>query len=200
MKRTAFLSAMAVMMLATPAMAEPMTFNFDKKHTQVMFSVSHMGFSKSHGKFLDFDGQFTFDPANPKAGGTAEVTINTASLDMGDDAWNKHMVSADFFNSEKFPTMVFKSTGVKDIDKDDADLHGDLTLLGVTKPVKLDVELNKCENSPMTGALVCGFSAEGKIKRSDWGMSYGLPGVGDEVKIRIEVEASPVVAAAAAAQ
>lgn len=195
MKYLAYLPVMALMALTAPAMAAPQNFTLDKKHTQIIFKVSHMGYSSSSGKFLDFDGGFTFDPENPKAGGSANVTINTASLDMGDEAWNKHMTSADFFNVEQFPTMTFKSTKISDIDKDDADMEGDLTLLGVTKPVKLDVELNKCDTSPMTGALVCGFSAEGKIKRSDWGMNYGLPGVGDEVKIRIEVEGSPVAAA-----
>lgn len=191
MKSFALIAGALLVLAAAPAMAAPQTFEFDKTHTQILFEVSHMGYSFSNGRFLDFDGHFTFDPANPKAGGTAEVTINTASIDMGNEAWDNHLKNEDFFDVTKFPTMTFKSTKVDVEDKDEADLFGDLTILGVTKPVKLEVELNKCENSPMTGALVCGFSAEGKIKRSEWGMNYGLPGIGDEVKIRIQVEASP---------
>lgn len=191
MLRTAFASAFALMVLAAPAMAQEQTFAFDKKHTQVLFEVSHLGFSTSTGKFLDFDGHFTFDPEKPENGGNVEVTINTASIDMGDEAWDNHLKNEDFFNVTEFPTMIFKSTRVEvDSDKDEADLYGDLTLLGVTKPVKLEVDLNKCGDHPMSGALTCGFSAEGELKRSDWGMTYGLPGVGDAVKLRITVEAS----------
>ncbi|HEX2753257.1 MAG TPA: YceI family protein, partial [Alphaproteobacteria bacterium] len=115
-------------------------------------------------------------------------TIDTNSLTMDDDAWEKHLKNEDFFNVEKFPAMTFKSTKVEKTGDNTGRVTGDLTLLGVTKPVTLDVIFNKGGIHPYSKKYVAGFSATGKLNRSEFGMTYGLPGVGDEVNISIEVE------------
>ena len=98
------------------------------------------------------------------------------------------MKNEDFFNVEKFPEMTFKSTGVTVTGENTGDVTGDLTLLGVTKPVTLHVTFNKAGKHPMGDKYAAGFSATGTLRRSDFGMDYGLPMVSDEVELRIEVE------------
>lgn len=171
----------------TPAATSVEHYTFDKAHTQILFFVNHLGFSNSQGEFLDYDGYFNFDRENP-ANSIVDVTIQTASIDMDDEAWDNHLKNADFFNVEKFPTMTFKSTAIKVTGKDTADITGDLTLLGVTKPVTLKVIHNKSDKHAFSGKFVAGFSATATLKRSDFGMNYGLPAVGDDVNIMIEVE------------
>ena len=171
----------------TAAAADAPKFTFDKAHTQIFFSVSHLGFSYSTGKFTGFDGSFTFDEAKPESS-KVDVSIDTHSLTMDDAAWEKHLKSEDFFNVEKFPAMTFKSTRIEKTSDNAGRLTGDLTLLGVTKPVILEVIFNKSGIHPYSKKYVAGFSATGKLNRSDFGMVYGLPGVGDEVNISIEVE------------
>ena len=181
------LGFVSVMALAQPAAAEIERYTLEKPHTQILFFADHLGFSHSLGKFTDYSGSFTFNREDPAAS-SVEVSIPTASLEMNDEAWNTHMKSADFFNVEKFPTMTFKSTAIKVTGEDTADMTGDLTLLGVTKPVMLHVKHNSSAKHAFSGKYVSGFSATGSLKRSDFGMGYGLPAVGDEVEIRIEVE------------
>ncbi|MGB4108118.1 MAG: YceI family protein [Alphaproteobacteria bacterium] len=171
---------------AGPASAEK--FILDKPHTQIIFKVNHMGFSHSFGKFTDYAGEINYDETDP-AKSNADVTIQTSSLDLDDDKWNEHMKSKDFFDVEKFPTMTFKSTGIEKTGDKTANITGDLTLLGVTKPVTLAVQQNNMGKHPMKSISATGFSATGKIKRSDFGMSGGIPMVSDEVDLIIEVEA-----------
>lgn len=185
-----FLVALSVAFMAGfsgSAKAQIETYQFDKAHTQIFFAVNHLGFSNSHGKFLDYDGSFTMDRSAPENSSVA-VTIQTASIDMDDEKWDEHLKGADFFNVETFPEMTFKSTGISITGENTADITGDLTLLGVTKPVVLHVTHNKSAKHPFGDKYMSGFSAEATIKRSDFGMNYGLPMVGDDVKIMIEVE------------
>ncbi|MDP7143284.1 MAG: YceI family protein [Alphaproteobacteria bacterium] len=171
----------------TPAKAEAAKYNFDKAHTQILFFVNHLGFSNSQGEFHDYDGHFTFDPENPAAS-SVDVAIKTASIDMDDAAWDKHLKNEDFFHVEKFPNMTFKSTAIEVTGENTAKITGDLTLLGVTHPVTLDVTHNKSGTHPYSGKFVSGFSATTTIKRSAFGMKYGLPAVSDDVEVRLEVE------------
>lgn len=189
MRRLFVLALVFFTFVSGSALAEPLTYGFDKKHTQILFFVNHMGFSNSNGKFLGFDGSFTFDEARPQDG-HVEVTIDTNSLNMDDGKWEEHLKSKDFFNVETYPSMTFKSTKVEMTGEKTAMLTGDLTLLGQTKPVTLDVTLNRCGAHPMSSAPTCGFSARGTIKRSEWGMTSYVPMVSGEVELRIEVEAS----------
>lgn len=173
--------------LPAAANAEMRKYTFDPSHTQVIFFVNHMGFSMQEGEFHKVDGSLMLDEAQPEKA-ELNVTIDTNSLDMDEAKWDEHMKSADFFNVAKFPTMTFKSTSVKKTGDQTADVTGDLTLLGVTKPVTLAVKHNKSGKHPMNGKDVAGFSATGKLKRSDFGMTNGVPMVGDDVDIRIEIE------------
>lgn len=200
MLRTLLASAFALAFTITGASAASQTYTLDNPHTQIFFTVSHMGMSHSTGSFTDYTGSFTFDPENPAAGGSTEVTIQTDSLNMGHDVWEDHMKAEDMLNVAKFPTMTFKSTKVDNVDATHAKLTGDLTLLGVTKPVTLDVTLNKCAPHPMSKKDACGFDAVGMIKRSDFGMTKGIPMVGDEVQLRITVEGAVEADAASAGQ
>tara|TARA_B100001989_G_scaffold246381_2_gene217215 strand:+ start:779 stop:1402 length:624 start_codon:yes stop_codon:yes gene_type:complete len=188
------LTIMAILCGATasPAFAEdtktgPEHYEFDTVHTQIIFFVDHVGFSKSEGEFTDFGGHYILDRKNPE-NSSVEVTIDTASIDMDDEKWDAHMKNEDFFNVEKFPEMTFKSTGVNVTGDNTAEITGDLTLLGVTKPVTLNVTHNKSDKHPFSGKFVSGFSATANLKRSEFGMNYGLPAIGDDVEIRIEVE------------
>jgi polyisoprenoid-binding protein YceI len=174
--------------LSSKANAAPENYIFDKTHTQILFFADHLGFSMSQGEFHDYDGEIIFDEESPEKS-YVRVNIKTASIDMDDDRWNEHMKSADFFYVTEFPEMSFESNEIKITGENEAEITGDLTLLGITNPVKLYVRHNKTGEHPMTGNYISGFSARGKIKRSDFGMTYGLPGVGDQVNLRLEVEA-----------
>lgn len=188
MKKTGFLAALAVVVAwGAPAGAESASYTFDTAHTQVMFAVDHLGFSKSHGRFRTFGGGFSFDEEAVEAS-SIDVTIDTASVDMGDKAWEDHLKNADFFNVAQHPKMKFKSTAVEKTGENAGRVTGDLTLLGVTKPVTLDVTFNKAGIHPYSKKYIAGFSATGKLNRSDWGMGYGLPAVGDEITLNIQVE------------
>lgn len=160
-------------------------------HTQILFFCDHLGFSKSQGEFLTFSGHFKFDPKNPHAS-SAEVTIDAGSIDMDNDKWNDHMLNEDFFHVEKFPTIEFKSTKVEVKTERLAYVHGDLTILGQTHPVILDVKYNKSGVHPFSGNYVSGFSATTTVKRSLYGMTYGLPALGDDIEIRLEIEGERV--------
>lgn len=177
----------AALFATSPAQAAAEKYIFDPAHTQVMFSISHLGFSFSHGKFTKFTGGFEFDPENV-ANSKADVSIDTNSINMDSIEWENHLKGADFFNVEKFPAMTFKSASVEKTGENTGKLNGDLTLLGVTKPVTLDVTYNKSGIHPYSKNMIAGFSATGTIKRSDFGMNYGLPGVGDDVALDIQVE------------
>jgi polyisoprenoid-binding protein YceI len=178
---------MALLLFSLPAQAEVEKYTLDKPHTQIIFLASHLGFSHSIGKFTDYSGTFTFDRGNP-ANSYVEVTVNTDSLDLDDAKWNEHMKGPDFLDVAKFPQMIFKSTHIKVLSDSTADITGDLTLRGVTLPVLLHTTYNKSERHPFSGKYISGFSARGIIKRSDFGMTYGLPVLGDDVDIMLEVE------------
>ena len=180
-------AALAIMAFPGQAKAQIETYIFDKAHTQILFFVDHLGFSMSQGEFLDYDGQFVLNRDAPDQS-AVEVTIQTASIDMDNEKWDAHMKNEDFFDVGQFPTMTFKSTGIEMTGEEQATLTGDLTILGVTKPVTLDVKHNKSGVHPFNKKFVAGFSATGTVKRSEFGMTYGVPGVGDDVELRIEVE------------
>lgn len=170
------------------AMAEVEHYKFDTVHSQVIFFVEHMGFAKSEGEFLDFDGDLYIDRDN-LANSSVNVVVKTASVDMDDTKWDDHLKNADFFNVTEFPVMTFKSKEVVLTGENSADIHGDLTILGITKPLVLHTVHNKTGENPYSKKKQVGFSATGVVKRSEYGMDYGIPNVGDEAELRIEVEA-----------
>jgi polyisoprenoid-binding protein YceI len=175
------------LIVAPPAAAGADRYVFDKTHTQILFFVDHLGFSRSQGEFHDYDGGFVFDPDNWSRS-SVQVAIRTASIDMDDYAWDKHLRSKDFFNVSEYPSMTFRGTRLEQTGERTGQLHGELTLLGVTRPVTLQVTFNKAGVHPLSKKYVAGFSAVAVIHRSDFGMSYALPMVGDKVDLRLEVE------------
>jgi polyisoprenoid-binding protein YceI len=178
---------LCLMSVSASARAEIEAYEFELPHTRVLFSVGHLGFSNSHGMFRDIEGGFEFNRSEPEKS-KIDVTIKTASVDMGDAPWDKAVKGADYLNAEKFPVMSFVSRKIAITGDKTGRITGDLTLLGVTKPVTLDVTFNKADKHPFSGKYVAGFSADGSINRSDFGMTSSIPFVSDKVDIRIEVE------------
>ena len=188
---TRMATAAAVLALsASPALAAD-EFAFDHSHTHVLFFVDHLGFSTTQGEFLEFDGTLMLDTEAPE-NSSVTVSIATDSIDTGYADRDEHLRSGDFFNVEEYPEMTFASTGVTVTGENSAEVAGDLTILGVTQPVTLDVTLNGLGAHPFNGSTVAGFSATTTIGRSDFGMDFGVPAIGDEIEIRIETEASPL--------
>lgn len=163
------------------------TYTIDATHTWPMFEVNHLGFSTQRGRFNKTSGKITLDREAKK--GAIEAVVDVNSLDMGFDKWDAHMKSEDFFNAEKFPTMEFKSDMLKFDGIKLTGAEGTLTLLGVTKPVKLSIAQFKCGEHPMNKKPMCGAEVVTTIKRSEFGMTKYVPAVGDEVKISFPVEA-----------
>ncbi len=162
-------------------------FSIDPRHTYTSFEVNHMGLSTQRGRFNTAKGRITLDRAEKK--GSMEIEIDAKTVNTGLEELQKHLRSEDFFNVEKFPTITFKSDKMEfEGDKPKA-VYGELTLLGVTKPVTLSVSSFDCRVHPMNKKYVCGADAAATIKRSDFGMSYALPAVSDDVRLVISVEA-----------
>ncbi len=163
------------------------TYTLDKVHTQIFFSVSHLGFSNPVGRFLRFDGGFKFNRKDMSRS-NVQVTIYADSVEMGDEKWNKALRGKDYFNVKEHPTIAFESTKVEPVGESSATIYGNLTLLGVTRPVAVNMRFNKAGAHPLTGDYVAGFSGLATIKRSDFGMTSALRLIGDQVDIRLEVE------------
>ena len=180
--------ACALWLAAAAADAAPARYGFDPAHSQVMFFTNHLGFSRPMGRFMQVDGWLEFDPDAP-ARTRCEVTIPVASLWLGDAAWEKKVRSDAFLDAATHPTMRFTCGRVEPLGAGRARLEGKLTLRGVTRPVSLDVRINRVGRHSYSLAYVAGFSATGTLKRSAFGMTRMLPAVGDEVEIRLEIEA-----------
>lgn len=162
------------------------TYELDPAHTYPNFTISHLGFSTMHGHFAKTSGMLELDMA--KKTGSVDVTIDAASVYTGFAKRDEHLRSPDFFNVAEFPTITFKSTKVKFTSDKTAEVEGNLTILGKSKPVTLMVTSIVCGAHPMNKKEMCGFDANTKFKRSEFGVNYGLPAVGDEVTINLEVE------------
>jgi polyisoprenoid-binding protein YceI len=176
---------------ALPASAESVKLKLDRSHIYVGFQVAHLGYSTVHGRFNDAAGEIVFDKDKPEASSVA-VTIQAKSIDTNFEARDKHLRTADFFDVEKFPTLTFKSTRIEKTGDNTAKITGDLTMLGVTKPVTLDVKFVRMAehpSPPYKKALTAGFSARGKVKRSEFGMTKFVPFLGDDIDVVLDVEA-----------
>jgi len=174
--------------LSTGAFAAADTYKIDATHTYPSFEADHFGgLSVWRGKFNKTEGSVTYDKA-AKAG-NVDLTIDTNSIDFGNDKLNEHAKGGEMFDTAKFPTATYKG---KLVFKGDAPatVDGQLTLHGVTKPVTLTINKFKCMVNPMTKKEVCGADASGTFKRSDFGVSYGESyGFNMDVKLAIQVEA-----------
>ena len=164
----------------------------DPAHTSVQFVARHMMLSKVRGEFQDFTVSLDLDEDHPEKA-SVEAHIKTASVNTRDAQRDGHLRSPDFFKSDEFPEMVFKSTRVELTGKETAKIHGDLTIRDVTKPVVLDATYLGSSKSPW-GTTNAGFEASTKINREDWGLTWNVALetggwlVGKDITINIEAE------------
>ncbi len=195
-RRTPIIVLGALSMLAgavlhsVPARAAPERYQIDPNHMAIAFLVSHVGFAKTLGQFTRAEGSFVFDPEKPVVSDIA-VTIDSASIDTHHEKRDQHLRAQDFLWVEQHPQITFRGTLAEQTGPRTAKVTGDLTLRGVTKPVTLDVVWNKSDQYPFGDMhYAIGISARGKVKRSDFGMTYAMEGgmVGDEVEIILEFE------------
>lgn len=173
------------------ALAETARYDVDRDHSAIEFRVAHMVVSKTQGRFMDYQGFIEMDP-DALTVKTIEATIKTASVNTNHEKRDAHLRGPDFFNADKFPTMTYRLTSSRKVGEGYRAV-GELTLLGVTKEITLVGTFNGVAKDPW-GNIRAGFTAEGKLNRKDFGMTWskqldngGLV-VGDEVFIKLDVE------------
>jgi len=178
------------LLLVLTTFAYAADFNIDPYHSSVSFRIKHI-IGKVTGHFDKFSGTFSYDAGKPQIW-TAAASIDVNSINTGIEKRDNHLRSPDFFDVQKFPTLIFKSTSLTDVQGDKAKLYGDLTMHGVTKPVVLDLEVAGAVKDPMGPGTRAGATAIGHVNRLDYGIgpsSGPLSGaVGTDVEITIEVE------------
>ena len=168
------------------------TWALDPTHTAIEFEAKHLMIAKVKGRFAEFEGALTI--ADDPKQSSVSVTIKSASIDTRTEQRDDHLRSPDFLEVDKYPELTFVSTGVEHHDGDDWLIHGDLTIHGVTRPVTLKTEFEGQTGDPWGGQRAA-FSAETKIDREDWGLTWnqaleaGGWLVGKEIKLKLEVEA-----------
>ncbi|MBH1992574.1 MAG: YceI family protein [Sphingomonadaceae bacterium] len=186
----------ATMLIAQGPMAAPGSkdvakvtggsYTVDPGHTQVVFAYDHMGFSNNMGVISESTGTLNLDKANPAAS-KVSIEVPVANLKTGIAKLDEHLAKAEFFDTAKFPKATFVSTSVKPDGPTGADITGNLTIKGITKPVTLDAEFYGAGKAPAMagGKENVGFVATATVKRSDFGMGYGVPMVGDAIELKI---------------
>jgi len=185
MRKVLALSSLVGVLLTSVAFSD--SYTIDPGHTYPNFRINHLGFSTMYGRFGTTAGKLEYDPAAQR--GSVAITIDAASVNTGHQERDNALRSPDFLNVVEFPEITFKSTSV-DFDADKpTSITGDLTLMGVTKPVTLTVTGANCGEHPLNKKHACGFDAIGAIKRSDFGINYAIPTVGDHMDLMLEVEA-----------
>lgn len=196
MSRLSTALSICLLPLSLSVLAAPAIYVIDPLHSFPNFTINHLGMTTIHGRFDRMTGTITLDQAAKT--GSLEAKIASASVNSGDAkradgarSRDEHLRSADFFNSAEFPDVVFKSTKFNFKGDDVESVDGTLTMLGVTKPVKLAVTSFKCAPHPFNKKPMCGADVQTSIKRTDWGMKFGVPGVSDEVKMTFSIEAYP---------
>jgi polyisoprenoid-binding protein YceI len=196
-KRLPVALAIALLSFATAASAAPLSFDIDKPHSQVGFSIRHF-FSKVPGQFKEFSGTIVMDEKDPVAS-SVEVAIQAASIFTDNERRDGHLRSPDFFAVDSFPTLTFKSTKVAPAGKDKYKVTGDLTMRGVTKPVVLDVEFLGMGQVGIGGQAMgtkAGFEATTTLNRRDYGINWnktldqGGVMLGEDVAISLHIEAN----------
>ena len=183
-----FLTFLFLLPASFSLQAAPETWTLDPQHTYILWKIEHLGFSTQAGKFY-VNGTVTLDQQKPQ-NSKVNATIKIADIVTGIPELDKHLQGQLFFDDAKFPTATFVSDKVNVISKTSAKVHGILTLHGVSKPLVLDVTMNKVGKNPISDKLTTGFTATTSLKRSDFGMTTLLPDVGDLVKIEIGAEAN----------
>ena len=188
MRALRYLALAGLLATAGTAVAAPVTYKLDPTHTMVLFSWNHFGFSNPTANLGSVDGTLVYDEKDPSKS-TVEATLPLTGLDTFVPKLDEHLKSKDFLDAAQYPNITFKSTKVAAAGKGKLKVTGDLTVHGVTKPVTLDVTVNKVGDHPMMKVPSAGFDAVAAIKRSDFGVGAYVPNVSDEIKIRITTEA-----------
>lgn len=186
MKTTAL--AFVAGLAATATFAEPIAYELDPSHSQIVFSYDHFGFSTTYGMFSGFEGKIGFDKADP-ANSTVAVSFPVRTMLTGWEARFQHFMADDFFAAADDEMVTFASTAIEVTGDETALITGDLTLNGVTQPVVLDAVLNGMGNNPMANKEWVGFNATTTLKRSDFNLGAFAPMVSDEVDVVISIEA-----------
>ncbi len=179
------LLALVSLSAATAAFAAPQTFKIDPAHSSVGFNIRHF-FTKVPGTFAKFDGTIVYDAENTAAS-TAEAVIQVASVNTNDQKRDGHLQNQDFFLVEKFPTMTFKSKSWTKTGDDTFDIVGDLTIKDVTEEVTLKAKLLGV-GPGARGNTLSGWEATTTLDRTKFGIDYGIPAVGKEVDVMINIE------------
>lgn len=175
-----------VLGLVCPALAAE-TYQLEKTHVDLLFSINHAGFTEKHGSFRELDATLRYDGEHPE-NSQVDVTVKMGSVDTGFPARDTDLKSDKFFDAAKYPEMHFVSTKVTREPDQTLRIDGELTLHGVTKPLTLHAKLNKAAPNPFDKRPTVGFSATGSLKRSDFGISTYLPMIGDGVTLTIDAE------------
>lgn len=186
MKALRLATLIAASLLSANALAASETYIIDSNHSMPRFEYSHFGYSVQLSRFDKTTGKITLDRAAKT--GSVDVTIDATSVNTGYPLFNKHIQGEDFFDTEKYPTITFKSTNLKFDGDKVASVDGNLTVKGVTKPVTLTVLSFQCMPHPMLKKEACGATATTKIKRSEFNAGKYAPNVSDEVTLTIPVE------------
>lgn len=187
MLSTAAFAADAPAMSNDIAKAPAGKYELEKSHASITFKVMHMGLASYTMRFNEFNADLTLNPKNIEQS-KLSVTILPASLDSHNQQLTQHTSGKDFFNIETYPSISFTSTKIEKTSTNKGKIHGDLTMLGVTKPVVLDATFNNGGQHPFFKQYALGFSATTAITRSEFGMDYGIPTIGDTVQVTIETE------------
>jgi polyisoprenoid-binding protein YceI len=179
-------AALAASSLALPLFAAD-SYPVDPNHTFASYEVTHLGYSTQRGRFDKTSGTIVLD--RDARTGSVDITIDAASINIGNKKLEEHLRSEDFFAVERFPKIIFKSNSLKFKGGDLVAVEGDLTMRGVTMPVTLAVSRFRCAPHLLLRKEACGADASATVKRSDFHIRYAIPAVADEVKIVIAVEA-----------
>ena len=162
-------------------------YTVDPGRSNVHFGIGHFWFT-THGRFDKISGKITLDMAAKK--GAVDISIEAASINTGIGLRDKNLRSPNFFDVAKFPNVIYQSSALIFTGDTPVSIQGNLTLLGVSKPVTLTVTAFKCGLQPANQKEVCNAAASTRIKRSDFGMVYAIPLVGDEIELAFEVKAT----------
>ncbi len=186
MRRIALATSALAALVSTSALAAD-TYALDPSHARLSFTVGHLGFSDVLGMFDTVEGTLTLDEENP-ANSSVSITIDASSIDTGWDARDTHIRTGDFLDVENSPTITFESTSVEVTGDTTATVTGDLTLLGQTQPVTLDVTLNQLGDNPLSGTPTVGFDATTTIDRTAFGNDTFAPAIAPELPVVVSFE------------
>lgn len=179
--------AQADALIRDPVQVQSGIYVLDPAHGKITWSVDHMGFSTYVGQFTNVAANLDLNVEKPSAS-RLNATVMMDSVGTFSDGLDKHLKTADFFDSANHPAATFRASSIRLVDRDTADIFGNLTLRGVTRPIVIRADFNQAGINPADKQYSIGFDGEAKIKRSDFGINYGLPLLGEVVTLHFEAE------------